>query len=117
MQGCPKQFPSITSLLVHHSIMPEVLPVPLSLNRYNPTFRPAENSNGNDKSPDSDRIRDENGDDTEHRKSDMDADYLDPDNDSVDYELISRLRQGLTMSPQISTQHKSHRQLVMADIT
>ena len=74
MQGCPKQFPSITSLLVHHSVMPEMLPCPLSLNRYNPTFRPTE------------------GEDEEVGGGG--GDYLDLDRD---YEVISQLRRGLML--------------------
>eukprot|EP00095_Tigriopus_kingsejongensis_P002622 maker-scaffold290_size220039-snap-gene-0.5 protein:Tk02622 transcript:maker-scaffold290_size220039-snap-gene-0.5-mRNA-1 annotation:"PREDICTED: uncharacterized protein LOC100163483 isoform X1" len=75
IKGCPKQFPSITSLLVHHSVMPEMLPCPLSLNRYNPTFRPGEDDSG--------------------ASADQGGDYLDPDRD---YELIAQLREGLLMS-------------------
>ncbi|XP_059084960.1 uncharacterized protein LOC131881975 isoform X3 [Tigriopus californicus] len=74
IKGCQKQFPSITSLLVHHSVMPEMLPCPLSLNRYNPTFRPGE----------------EDGSDA----GDQGGDYLDPDRD---YDLIAQLREGLLM--------------------
>ena len=76
LQGCPKQFPSITSLLVHHSVMPEMLPCPLSLNRYNPTFRPTEDVEG-----------DEGG-------GGDGGDYLDLDRD---YEVISQLRRGLML--------------------
>ena len=77
-QGCPKQFPSITSLLVHHSVMPEMLPCPLSLNRYNPTFRPTEGEEGGE--------GDEGGS--------SGGDYLDLDRD---YEVISQLRRGLML--------------------
>ena len=76
-QGCPKQFPSITSLLVHHSVMPEMLPCPLSLNRYNPTFRPAEDAVNGDR----DNANGLGG-----------GDYLDTDQD---YEIIAQLREGL----------------------
>ena len=72
LQGCPKQFPSITSLLVHHSVMPEMLPCPLSLNRYNPTFRPI--------------------DETKDEQENLGGDYLDPERD---YEVIAQLREGL----------------------
>ena len=56
--------------------MAEMLPCTLSLSRYNPTFRPSEESNNSDGNADSD---------------DNDGDYLDPSKDS-DYELISKLR-------------------------
>jgi tensin len=76
-QGCPKQFRTITSLLVHHSVMPEMLPCPLSLNRYNPTFRPTEDGDGDDD------LGGMGG-----------GDYLDLDRD---YEVIAQLRQGLLL--------------------
>ena len=38
MQGFLKTHPSLTALITHHSVMPELLPVPLTLNRHNPTF-------------------------------------------------------------------------------
>ena len=57
--------------------MPEMLPCPLSLNRYNPTFRPAEEAaNGDQDNP--------NGSGG--------GDYLDTDQD---YEIIAQLREGL----------------------
>ena len=68
----------MTSLIVHHSVMAEMLPCTLSLNRYNPTFK------ANDDSKDSDGNED----------SEDEGDYLDPSKDS-DYELISKLRCGL----------------------
>lgn len=80
VKGCPKQFPSVTSLLVHHSVMPEMLPCPLSLNRYNPAFRPTEDRESNDS---------DHADDCEGSEEDN---YLDPEQD---YELISSLREGL----------------------
>lgn len=33
IKGFTKEFPSLTSLIVHHSVMPELLPCPLRLNR------------------------------------------------------------------------------------
>ena len=33
LQGFTKEFPSLTSLIVHHSVMPELLPCPLLLHR------------------------------------------------------------------------------------
>ena len=38
-QGFTKEFPSLTALITHHSVMPELLPCPLSLHRYNPAFQ------------------------------------------------------------------------------
>lgn len=37
-QGFTKEFSTLTSLITHHSVMPELLPCPLSLSRYNPSF-------------------------------------------------------------------------------
>ena len=71
-QGCQKQFPTITSLLVHHSVMPEMLPCPLLLNRYN---NPAFNDTSDEPLGD---------------LNDEDDNYLDPERD---YELIHSLRQ------------------------
>ena len=80
-QGCPKQFPSITSLLVHHSVMPEMLPCPLSLNLYNPTLRPAEEAGANG--------------DQDNPNGSGGGDYLDTDQA---YEIIAQLREGLLRS-------------------
>lgn len=33
LKGFTKEFPSLTSLIVHHSVMPELLPCPLLLHR------------------------------------------------------------------------------------
>ena len=30
--------PSLTALITHHSIMPELLPLPLNIHRHNPAF-------------------------------------------------------------------------------
>lgn len=38
IKGFTKEFGTLTSLITHHSVMPELLPCPLSLSRYNPTF-------------------------------------------------------------------------------
>ncbi|XP_050522713.1 EGFR adapter protein-like isoform X5 [Daktulosphaira vitifoliae] len=38
IKGFTKEFTTLTSLITHHSVMPELLPCPLSLSRYNPTF-------------------------------------------------------------------------------
>lgn len=38
-QGFTKEFTTLTSLITHHSVMPELLPCPLSLSRYNSTFQ------------------------------------------------------------------------------
>ena len=37
-QGFLKVHPSLTALITHHSIMPELLPVPLNIHRHNPAF-------------------------------------------------------------------------------
>ncbi|XP_054722246.1 EGFR adapter protein-like [Uloborus diversus] len=39
IKGFTKEFGSLTALITHHSVMPELLPCPLSLSRYNPTFK------------------------------------------------------------------------------
>lgn len=33
LKGFTKEFPSLTSLIVHHSVMPELLPIPLAMSR------------------------------------------------------------------------------------
>ncbi|XP_054267286.1 tensin-3-like [Macrosteles quadrilineatus] len=38
IKGFTKEFSTLTALITHHSVMPELLPCPLSLNRYNPSF-------------------------------------------------------------------------------
>ncbi|KAK5649529.1 hypothetical protein RI129_000558 [Pyrocoelia pectoralis] len=38
IKGFTKEFSTLTSLITHHSVMPELLPCPLSLSRYNPSF-------------------------------------------------------------------------------
>ncbi|KAG8227898.1 hypothetical protein J437_LFUL008212 [Ladona fulva] len=38
IKGFTKEFSTLTSLIIHHSVMPELLPCPLSLSRYNPSF-------------------------------------------------------------------------------
>lgn len=38
-QGFTKEFGTLTALITHHSVMPELLPCPLSLSRYNPSFK------------------------------------------------------------------------------
>ena len=72
---------TLNSLLVHHSVMPEMLPCPLSLTRYNQSMRGLQSAKGN--------IGCSSAPDYEDA-----LDYLDPSNES-DYELISRLREGL----------------------
>ncbi|CAN7987525.1 unnamed protein product [Ixodes pacificus] len=39
IKGFTKEFGTLTSLITHHSVMPELLPCPLSLSRYNSAFR------------------------------------------------------------------------------
>ncbi|CAB3375445.1 Hypothetical predicted protein [Cloeon dipterum] len=38
IKGFTKEFSSMMALITHHSVMPELLPCPLSLSRYNPSF-------------------------------------------------------------------------------
>lgn len=38
IKGFTKEFRTLTALITHHSVMPELLPCPLSLSRYNPTY-------------------------------------------------------------------------------
>lgn len=38
IKGFPKVHPTLTALITHHSIMPELLPVPLNIHRHNPSF-------------------------------------------------------------------------------
>ncbi len=61
--------------------MPEMLPCPLSLSRYNPTFRPAGTEDGDDED-----------DGTEPGLGS--GDYLDTERD---YEAIVQLRRGLLL--------------------
>ncbi|XP_073991287.1 EGFR adapter protein-like isoform X2 [Rhodnius prolixus] len=44
IKGFTKEFPSLTALITHHSVMPELLPCPLSLSRYNPSFDKSDSS-------------------------------------------------------------------------
>lgn len=50
-QGFTKEFNTLTALITHHSVMPELLPCPLSLSRYNPTFT-SDDQNRNDSNDD-----------------------------------------------------------------
>eukprot|EP00093_Oithona_nana_P005163 05163.XXX_263540_264974_1 [CDS] Oithona nana genome sequencing. len=73
IKGCQKQFATLNSLLIHHSVMPEMLPCPLLMNRFNnPIYRNTEEDSGSS----------QNGEDNEDN-------YLDPERD---YELINNLR-------------------------
>lgn len=38
LKGFTKEFITLTALITHHSVMPELLPCPLCLSRYNPNF-------------------------------------------------------------------------------
>lgn len=38
IKGFTKEFSTLTALITHHSVMPELLPCTLSLNRYKPTY-------------------------------------------------------------------------------
>lgn len=44
IKGFTKEFSTLTALITHHSVMPELLPCPLCLSRYNPTFRKLDSS-------------------------------------------------------------------------
>ncbi|XP_026687622.1 src-like-adapter 2, partial [Diaphorina citri] len=44
IKGFTKEFSSLTSLITHHSVMPELLPCTLSLHRYNPNFEKSDSS-------------------------------------------------------------------------
>ncbi|KAG8201193.1 hypothetical protein JTE90_028847 [Oedothorax gibbosus] len=39
IKGFTKEFSSLTALITHHSVMPELLPCPLSLSRFNPSYK------------------------------------------------------------------------------
>jgi len=76
IKGCQKQFLSVTSLLIHHSVMPEMLPCPLLMNRYsNPAFKGSDDSEGGSIEDGEQDLEDDN--------------YLDPERD---YDLINNLR-------------------------
>ncbi|XP_049855676.1 EGFR adapter protein-like [Schistocerca gregaria] len=57
IKGFTKEFSSLTALITHHSVMPELLPVPLSLSRYNPSF-PKSDSKDSDSDPDYNTLAD-----------------------------------------------------------
>jgi len=44
IKGFTKEFTTLTALITHHSVMPELLPCPLSLSRYNPSFTKSESN-------------------------------------------------------------------------
>lgn len=44
IKGFTKEFGTLTSLIIHHSVMQELLPCPLSLSRYNPIFERTEST-------------------------------------------------------------------------
>ncbi|XP_069699535.1 EGFR adapter protein-like isoform X2 [Periplaneta americana] len=44
IKGFTKEFSTLTALITHHSVMPELLPCPLSLSRYNPSFAKSDSS-------------------------------------------------------------------------
>lgn len=44
IKGFMKEFTSLTALITHHSVMPELLPCTLSLSRYNPNFARSESA-------------------------------------------------------------------------
>lgn len=59
-QGFTKEFSTLTALITHHSVMPELLPCPLSLSRYNPTFTSDDQTrnDSNDDDPDYNTLSD-----------------------------------------------------------
>ncbi|XKL69344.1 hypothetical protein PGB90_007113 [Kerria lacca] len=44
IKGFTKEFSTLTALITHHSVMQELLPCPLSLSRYNPSFTKSDTS-------------------------------------------------------------------------
>ncbi|XP_046996925.1 tensin-4-like [Schistocerca americana] len=44
IKGFTKEFSSLASLITHHSVMPELLPVPLALSRYRPALGKSDSS-------------------------------------------------------------------------
>ncbi|KAK4287525.1 hypothetical protein Pmani_034834 [Petrolisthes manimaculis] len=60
IKGFTKEFNTLTALITHHSVMPELLPCPLSLSRYNPTFTSDDQTRNdtNDDDPDYNTLSD-----------------------------------------------------------
>ncbi|XP_063859580.1 EGFR adapter protein-like isoform X1 [Scylla paramamosain] len=60
IKGFTKEFSTLTALITHHSVMPELLPCPLSLSRYNPTFTSDDQArnDSNDDDPDYNTLSD-----------------------------------------------------------
>ncbi|CAL4165651.1 unnamed protein product, partial [Meganyctiphanes norvegica] len=60
IKGFTKDFTTLTALITHHSVMPELLPCPLSLGRYNPNFTNDDQNKGdqNDDDPDYNTLSD-----------------------------------------------------------
>ncbi|KAL7289835.1 hypothetical protein TKK_0016234 [Trichogramma kaykai] len=54
IKGFTKEFTTLTSLITHHSVMPELLPCPLSLSRYNPSYAKSKDTFNDDDEIDSD---------------------------------------------------------------
>jgi len=89
IKGCYKQFISLSSLLIHHSVMPEMLPCPLALTRHQAQAVFSQSNSAGSKAGSNVGSTSENAPDYEDA-----SDYLDPSNDA-DYQLISQLREGL----------------------
>lgn len=59
MQGFTKEFPTLRTLITHHSVMPELLPVPLLLTRHNPAYQDqADAKEPNEEDPDYNTLSD-----------------------------------------------------------
>lgn len=57
IKGFPKEFPSLTALITHHSVLPELLPCPLLLSRSNPLYIHSDSAETVDSHEDSDYNR------------------------------------------------------------
>ncbi|KAK6628316.1 hypothetical protein RUM43_002128 [Polyplax serrata] len=61
IKGFTKEFTTLTALITHHSVMPELLPCPLSLSRFNASFTQTDSSRDfadTDSDPDYDTLAD-----------------------------------------------------------
>ncbi|XP_018013902.1 ras guanine nucleotide exchange factor Y [Hyalella azteca] len=54
IKGFTKEFPTLRTLITHHSVMPELLPVPLLLTRHNPAYNQNGDSNSDCQQEDQD---------------------------------------------------------------
>uniref|UniRef100_A0A2P2HZR7 Ras guanine nucleotide exchange factor Y-like n=1 Tax=Hirondellea gigas TaxID=1518452 RepID=A0A2P2HZR7_9CRUS len=60
IKGFTKEFPTLRTLITHHSVMPELLPVPLLLTRHNPAYQPQQDpaKDQNEEDPDYNTLSD-----------------------------------------------------------